>query len=370
MRIGIVSSYALPHMGGLEIVAEQLFAGYRRRGHAVRWVTSRIPRETPARADDRVRVRTFDAAYEHLGLPLPLWGREGLSELHALTRWADVLQVHGPLYPTSLAAMVAARAAGTPAVITQHIQPSVYAQRTVRAVHRTAWRTMAAANLRMADGIIAVNPPAARYLESIQADFVAIPNGTDTDAFHPVDAAGRRRAREQLGLPLDGPLLIFVGRLVERKGLEVVLDALPDLGSWRALVVGDGVRRDEIPDHPALSWIPRLDPSQMPVAYQAADAVLFPARGEGLPLVVQEGMATGLPVLARDDEVFAGPLMEEGLLLPVRDASDVLAHLRTLDAPRRDALGAAGRAWAESRWSWEGAVDAHLAVLERAAGRR
>ncbi len=49
MKIALVSTYMPPHPGGIEHVAGNLFKGYTRAGHQVRWVTSRIPRDLPSR---------------------------------------------------------------------------------------------------------------------------------------------------------------------------------------------------------------------------------------------------------------------------------------------------------------------------------
>lgn len=367
MRIGHITSYMPPHMGGLENAAEILFQGYLRFGHDVRWVSSRIPREAPAREAGRVRVRTFNGSYEHLGLPLPIWGREGFRELMCLARWADVLQVHGGLYPTTAETLLVSRLTKTPVVLTQHIQPSVYGSPAVNAAQSVGWRVVARTNIRRADAVVAATPAAERYLQEVRpGDFTTILNGTDTERFTPGTADEQRAARVALGIDPERRWMLFVGRLVERKGLEVLLELVPRLQDWSFLVVGDGPRRDEIPQHDRLKWLQRVEPEDMPAVYRAADVVLFPARGEGLPLVVQEGFATGRPVLTRTDEVFAEPLLAAGAAIGIEgDADSVIDVLASPDLDRLAAAAARGRLWAVEHWSVEAAVASYISVMER-----
>src|SRR4051812_15735788 len=60
-----------------------------------------------------------------------------------------------------------------------------------------------------------------------------VPPGVDTNRFRPLDAEGRAKARAELGLPVDGRLVLGLSRLVPRKGFDVVIDALAQLAPSR-----------------------------------------------------------------------------------------------------------------------------------------
>lgn len=118
----------------------------------------------------------------------------------------------------------------------------------------------------------------------------------------------RDAARAALGLPSAGRIALSMGRLdVAQKGLDVLLAAIArggrGLAGWTVLFVGDGPGRPEIE---AAGGVVRLVPwTDRPDLYlSAADALLLPSRWEGVPLVMLEAMAYGLPILASGIDVF------------------------------------------------------------------
>lgn len=197
-----------------------------------------------------------------------------------------------------------------------------------------------------------------------------IPNGVDTRRFAPAADA-----------PSDGPArLLFVGRLVRQKGLDVLLDALarlPAAASFELTLAGDGPLRHELAGQVGrlglddrvrfAGWVSRDD---MPGTLRRADAFVFPSRDEGMPNAVLEAMASGLPVAAtrisgNEELVVHG---ETGLLVPPDDPAALAEALARLVADRAlcRRLGAAGREKAVREYSW-GAVAARYLALCREA---
>lgn len=87
MKVGLVTSYMPPHLGGIERIAENLFTGYTDSGAEVRWVSSRAPADAPRREDRRTRVPCFNLVEDLLGVPVPIWGPTGWAEVKRLTQW-------------------------------------------------------------------------------------------------------------------------------------------------------------------------------------------------------------------------------------------------------------------------------------------
>lgn len=198
-----------------------------------------------------------------------------------------------------------------------------------------------------------------------------IPYGVDVEQFSPLPGRGLRW-RERLGVPAEAPLLLSVGRMATKKGFHVLLEALPALlaGQPDLHVVlaggGDLLERFREASRP---WPGRVHlpgivlRDALPDLYRAADLFVLPAvhdaRGnvDGLPNVILEAMASGLPVVASG--ISGIPLAVEhaktGLLVPEGDAPALLAALRLLLAggDQARALGAAGRAKAEARLTWD-----------------
>src|SRR5262249_45853993 len=164
--------------------------------------------------------------------------------------------------------------------------------------------------------------------------------------------------RESVGVRPGETLLLYVGRLATEKRLDLLADALIGLDGVRLALVGDG------PARPALERRLAGQPGHLTgfmsgdalaAAYASADLFVFPSDTETFGQVIQEAMASGLPVIAAR----AGGALDlvrdgvNGLLFAPSSAADLRTQLRALvaDAPRRAALGHAGRAAAE-RCSW------------------
>jgi len=161
------------------------------------------------------------------------------------------------------------------------------------------------------------------------------------------------------------PHLLFVGRLVYQKGLDLLFQALGGLRDhpWELRLVGDGPQRADLQ---ALAekyqiagrvhfenW---LGGAALLEKYQQANLFVFPSRHEGMPNAVLEAMACGLPVIATriagNEELVADG--ETGLLTPTEDAGALrraLAQLLT-DAGLCQRMGAAGRARVEQDYAW------------------
>jgi glycosyltransferase involved in cell wall biosynthesis len=373
MNVGIVTHYMPPHPGGIEQVAEGLFEGYATRGLGVRWVASRVPASAPAREGGRIRVACGNATERLLGVPLPLWGREGWRAVADLVRWADVLHVHDCLYPGTAMTVTLARRHRRPVLLSQHIGFVQYRRAALNLAESAAYATLGRAVLRRCAWIALATPAAEAYVASLLGELpatsCAIPNGIDTARFAPVEAPGRRAARIRLGLPQDGPVVLFAGRLVEKKGVPLVAAAIRRLPDVRFLVVGDGPLAHLIRE-PAdnVTWLPRVEPARMTECYQAASCLLLPSHGEGLPLVVQEAMACGLPAIVSADEPFAGPLVADGVVLPVaRDEDAVVARLGEALAAAGSDLPARARRHAVEHWSAGAMTARYVSLLERLA---
>ncbi|MGE0109890.1 MAG: glycosyltransferase family 4 protein, partial [Bdellovibrionales bacterium] len=124
-----------------------------------------------------------------------------------------------------------------------------------------------------------------------------IPNGVDLRTFQPPIPENRRFLREQFALKRDQPVFLFVGRFVEKKGLAVLhllAKALPMCRFW---MVGNGPISPENWLLPNVHVFRNRVNLSLTELYHAADLLVMPSYGEGFPLVIQEAMACGLPVL-------------------------------------------------------------------------
>jgi starch synthase (maltosyl-transferring) len=197
---------------------------------------------------------------------------------------------------------------------------------------------------------------------------VVIPNGVDVASFaeaEPLDLT-------TLGIPAGARVVAVVGRLDPQKGLEYLIEAAaliaPQHHDVHFLLVGDGPERDNlirrVAEHDLADRIHfagwRAD---VPRILAAAYCLVLPSLWEGMPNVVLEAMAAGIPVLATRVEG-VGELVipeETGVLVPPASASALAKGLECLlnDEARAKKLGRAGRLRAESQFSWDAVASAY-----------
>lgn len=206
-------------------------------------------------------------------------------------------------YPDGWAALELGRRAGLPVVIKVH-GSDVLTQSTYPARMRKTIET-----LRGADGVVAVS----RDLAVKTAGFGVAPerirlvyNGVDTDKFHP---GSRAEARAKLGLDPRMPMLLYVGNLLPVKGVDVLVDACGRLatmsGDFACHVIGQGPLRPELEARIAAMGlggrVKLAGPKphhELPDWFRAADALVLPSRSEGVPNVLMEACACGIPFVA------------------------------------------------------------------------
>jgi glycosyltransferase involved in cell wall biosynthesis len=204
-----------------------------------------------------------------------------------------------------------------------------------------------------------------------------IPYGVDVQTYSP-NAARRGLWRSRLGIDDASPVVLGVGRMATKKGFHVLVEALPALfarhSNVHVVLAGGGDRLEELRAASA-PWRERVHfpgavlRDTLPDLYRAADVFVLPAvhdrKGnvDGLPNVILEAMASGLPVVASD--VSGVPLAVEnersGLLVREGDAAAVASALDRLlsDASLRLACGERGRAKAAAELTWDAVAAAY-----------
>jgi rhamnosyl/mannosyltransferase len=210
--------------------------------------------------------------------------------------------------------------------------------------------------VRAAACVVVSNPTlaGAAYLREARRIEV-IPFGIPLSAFADPDARTVRRARE-LRAARAAPLVLFVGRLVYYKGVDVLLDAMRDCRARLALIgtgaEGDALRalarRLRVDDR--VEFLGDLPAEELAAWYQAADVFVLPSTHatEAFGVVQVEAMASGVPVVSTDLPTGVPWVNQHGvtgLVVPPGDAGALAAALTCLldDPQLRRKLGAAAR---------------------------
>lgn len=306
--------------------------------------------------------------------------------LHGLAWYASLLLQHGRrlrrappdlllaswAYPDAVGTARLARRLGLPYAVKVHGSD-------LNVLAAGGWRRRQVGRaLRGAGAVIAVSAALAgkaRELGVAEDRLHVLYNGVDADRFRPGDRAA---SRVQLGLPQRVPIVLYVGNLKPAKGCLDLLEAWPAVLASRPdaqlVYVGEGAARSAI-DRRAqalgLAGQVRLAGASghdlLPAWMQAADLLCLPSHNEGVPNVVLEAMACGLPVVATR----VGGIPEvlpasAGTLVPARDV-DALAL--ALD-------GALERAWDRAaivahagRFRWSDNIDRLDRILRTLVAR-
>jgi glycosyltransferase involved in cell wall biosynthesis len=313
-----------------------------------------------------VRLPASNVLERRFGVPYPLFGpRKLAAALRKLVTAADVVHVHGMLFQNSVAALRLARREGRAArVLTEHVGHVPYGNPLLDLVEAVAIRTVGRYAARAAETIITLNPRVEALMTALapRTPTVRIDNGVDLDRYRPPHAGEREELRTSLGWDAT-PRVLFVGRLVAKKGLAIALDAARlGNGAWELVVAGPGTPPEGAAHAQFLGALP---PERIAALYRACDAFLLPSRGEGFPLTAQEAMASALPIVLSDDPAYSSVLDGSGAgasLVPAR-AETMAAAVQAL-LPRAHQAGQEAARFARSRFSWEQTADRHLAIYE------
>jgi glycosyltransferase involved in cell wall biosynthesis len=163
--------------------------------------------------------------------------------------------------------------------------------------------------LRDADAIIPVSEDIKSKLTGfgISAEKVhVVPRGVDSERFHPGSPAA---AKARLHVSVRGPILLWVGRMVPVKGLDVLIDACAKLRAhgiaFHQYLVGDGPLRSALEQRAvasgvsdAITFVGNVAHSDLPDWYRVADFTVLPSHSEGVPNVLRESLACGTPFIA------------------------------------------------------------------------
>lgn len=348
-----------PVLGGIENHIRVLAEAQAAAGHQVTVLVCDPGRRTRRETMNGVTVVRAGRLTTRASMPLSL-----AQPRELLRHRPDIVHVQSPYPLGELANWLTRRGRAT--VITY--QSDVVRQQGWLRLYAPLLRRV----LRAADRIIATSP---RYIETspwlspVAATCAVVPLGVDAAVFRP----GETRHHES-------PRLLFVGRLRYYKGLDTLLNALTQLPGVSLTVAGDGPMRApwealarELGLGERVRFAGDVDDADLPGLYHQADLFVLPAnaRAEAFGTVLLEAMASGLPCVTTELGTGTSWIVHHsvtGLVVPPADAGALAQAIASLlaDAPRRAAMGAAGRARVEERFTVERMIEGVAAVYRQA----
>jgi glycosyltransferase involved in cell wall biosynthesis len=370
MRVAHVSSYFDPHIGGVETHVRELARALVDRGVDVTVVCA----DTEG-AGARDRMHDFDV------VRVP--PRSVLLKTPSMPAVADTLQrgkfdlIHSHTPPPVAAwrASKAARRARVPHVLTFHCDPEI--PLPLGGLLSDAWRlTYGRATLRRTDRIISTTQSYASTSRTIwNYQTTVIPNGVDTGRFRPLEVED-----DLPDLPgKEGFRVLTVGRIVQHKGLEQLIEAMALLPApAHLLIAGDGELRGAVEGRASasaardrISFLGKVPEAELPALYRACDVFALPSvsRLEAFGIVALEAMASGLPVVA-SDMPGVREIVTDGVEGHLANPLDPLAFAARIDVLlrrplRRARFGRNGRAKVVAGYTWASVADRLVRVYEQ-----
>ncbi|WAC72186.1 glycosyltransferase family 1 protein [Roseateles sp. SL47] len=407
LRVALISEHASPlaqqgsvDAGGQNVYVAHVAAALARHGHQVDVLTRRDHRSLPTAVDMRpgVRVLHIDAgppAFVPKEQLMPYMKVFGSEALRLMRRSLPYDLVHANFFMSGLVGLRLQRQLQVPLVQTFH------ALGAVRRLHQREVDAFPAERIALerriaceADCVIAECPQdAADLMEhygALPSRIAQVPCGVDLEEFGPGD---RRAARRRLGLAQDEFIVLQLGRLVPRKGVDNVIRAVARLDQsvpWRLLIVGgdsvvpDETRTPEIARlrgvaqeegcAPWVQFVGRRDRQQLRDYYLAADVFVTTPWYEPFGITPLEAMACGTPVIGAAVGGIQHTVADglTGYLVPPKDPRALAMRLD--DLRRHPALGRlmgrAGLARVQREFTWDSVAEKLAQVYARVARQR
>lgn len=365
LRIALVTEYYYPHLGGICEHVHFFAREARRYGHHVDIITSNIP--GAGQEPHVIRIGRSQPVYANGSQARFTWGlelRKDLRRVFSLGHY-DIIHVHSPLSP--VLPLLAIEEASCPVVGTFH----TYFDRSFAYTVGNRYFQKRLDQLHAAIAVshsttIALN----RYFE---ANWTIVPNGIDTDVFHP-------HVPRPAALRTDVPVILFLGRFDPRNGLTTLIESFKKVrGRNRCaqlVVVGDGPLRNHYyraaGGDPDITFVGSVL-GERPGYYAHSAMYACPTTKASFGITLLESMACETPVVCSDIYGFRDVVKHEreALMVPSGDPGALADSLVRLldDETLRARLGKRGRQEAE-QYSWahvtEAVLDIYTAVLGRA----
>ncbi|MBP7569189.1 MAG: glycosyltransferase [Acidobacteria bacterium] len=307
-----------------------------------------------------------------------------VPRLAALIRRVGAALVHGFLFDAEVASRVAGRLAGVPVIGSER-----NANYVVRRKNALAYRlTRPCVDLVIANSSAGADFHSRRFGVP-RSSCRVVYNGVDTGRFRPCDGG---TARDGLGLGREDQVVGMFASFKEQKDHPLLLLAARELlqsrPRLRLLLVGDELFAGGSDSRP---WKQRIEGmvdtlglrrhcvlagnrDDVERLYPACDLTVLPSRFEGIPNVVLESMACGVPVVVTDvsDNARIVPDGRVGFVVPAGDRAALVARIQLLlDAPtRRREMAAEARRWAAAEFSVERLAERTAQIYREAIERR
>lgn len=359
MKILEIVPYFTPYHGGQERYIHYLSKYLVRSGNEVEVVTSNFPLSQESEMMDGVQISRQRCICRLLRNPIT----PGLFLLGDKVRDYDIIHTHNEHSSAALAAYHYKKRTGIPLVLTVHGR-LVFGEFAKDIIEKWYSRTVGRKILQNCNAVVVNSEDDRQYIASvapkIEQNIVTFHNAVDPEFFDSIPTI-------TVDTQPDQHLILFVGRLIRRKGIEWLIKAIRIIADEgrspgiKCIIIGEGEDSqffEKLVNKLDLSQIVefkgQVGHKELKAYYQSASVFVLPSLSEVCPTVVLEAMYFGLPVVSTDIPGIRDHFKDVAALVPPRDqkrlAEAILAMLD--DQNRMQQLSIKGKELVRNQYMW------------------
>ena len=351
------------HHSGIEVATYNLAIKMAQRGHEINVFTTSIDSKDSIERYENITIYRYGTKFK-----IAVSNISPNILLKPIRYQIDVVHAHIGNPIAALAGLRYSKRKNIPSIVTYHGDP-VGGGGLIRGISIFFYEKYLI-NKFLSHAKVIISPSEyyvneSRFLGKYRDKIVVIPNGINIEDFD--ISYSKEECRERLGLPLDKNLILFFGVLIERKGVDILIKAMPKViknsPDTKLVIAGEGWFRKRleklsqtfgIENH--VEFTGYIKEENKPLYYKATDLFVLPSLDECFGIVNLEAMACGTPIVASNvggiPEIIKDK--ENGLLTPPKDP-DALANAITYlleNEDVREKIGRNGRKKVED-YSWD-----------------
>lgn len=364
MNILQIVPYFLPYQGGQERHIYHLSKELIKKGHRVTIITSNYPISEKSEIFEGIQILRHKCFFRPLRNPITPTMLKRFNQLKDF----DLIHIHNEHSFSSNVAAIFKYHTKKPLVITCHGQLKFnnYFKDGFELLYN---RTFGRFVFNKTDRIIALSNSDKEYISSLGVNskkIHVIPNAVDLSNFSmEIDSANYNNFINTFGLK-NKKVILFVGPLIRRKGVEYLLKSIQDVANQFDdvvfLFVGGGDYLNNAMQQSKLLEIEEyvcftgaISDLELLYAYKSSDIFVLPSVSEGLPTTILEAFSFALPVISTDIPGVRDHFKDYALLVPPYNSGDLAMAIKKLlgNSDLANTLGQNGKNLVESQFTWD-----------------
>ena len=309
MHILIVAHHYPPHISGIGNVAYKQAEQLAKKNAQVTVLTTNCSDKagvTEHKAGYVIqRLRALNIFEDKMDAPFPLFSPTIFWHAYKHVKKSDIIHIHDVFYMSSQIVGIMAILQRKPFYITQHVGLVDHPSKLVMTVQKVVYQTFGKLLFKRSNGIIVYNANVKEFITSLgikTPKIIQNYNGIDTQYFSPYSRDKINELKEKYNFPTTKPIVLFVGRLVPKKGFDLVFKSKSE--EYLTLIVGNGRVPVHMKNNKDVVFFGPATQAQLLDLYRLSDVFVLPAVGEVFTLVMQEAMACGLPTITTNDNAY------------------------------------------------------------------